>query len=93
MGRTAHLWNPQEDISRAESALGRPRCHKPAQLDTPRLRDRHALQTEGVKVPVRHRLATEEDLAKLPTLLIGFGKRLTPEQILENDEDEHEEEE
>jgi hypothetical protein len=50
-------------------------------------------QTEGVKVPVRHRLATEEDLAKLPTLLIGFGKRLTPEQILENDEDEHEEEE
>jgi hypothetical protein len=38
-------------------------------------------------MPVRHRLGTEEDLAKLPTLFIQFGKRPTPEQILADEND------
>jgi hypothetical protein len=33
-------------------------------------------------VPIHHRLATEEDLAKLPALTIGFGPCLTADAIL-----------
>jgi hypothetical protein len=45
-------------------------------------------------MPIRWRRATEEDLAKLPALFIAFGKRLTPEQILadENDRDDEDNE-
>jgi hypothetical protein len=39
-------------------------------------------------MPINHRLGTEEDLAKLPALIIGFGKRLTPEQILADENDD-----
>jgi hypothetical protein len=35
---------------------------------------------------VRHRQATEEDLAKLPALLIGFGPRPQPEPSEEDDD-------
>jgi hypothetical protein len=43
-------------------------------------------------MPARHRLGTEEDLAKLPPLLIAFGPRPQPEASDENDEEPEEDE-
>jgi hypothetical protein len=58
-----------------------------AELDAAGARDGDAHQSGDMTVPPRHRRATEEDLAKLPALLISFGPRPVPEEA-DEDEDE-----